>query len=63
MNVSNSFRVVPVRMNRHDSFFLYLYHISYHIPYHIYITFSIVKNSEKIPRTPNFQKKQGKYDF
>nr|DAS34488.1 MAG TPA: hypothetical protein [Caudoviricetes sp.] len=35
MKVSNSFRAVPVRMNRHGSFF-YLYHISYqYISYHI----------------------------
>lgn len=63
MKVSNSFRAVPVRMNRHGSF--YSIYITYHIniPYHIYITFFITEGGEKIPRTPNFQKKLRKRDF
>nr|DAN46161.1 MAG TPA: hypothetical protein [Caudoviricetes sp.]DAX90833.1 MAG TPA: hypothetical protein [Caudoviricetes sp.] len=66
MKVSNSFRAVPVRMNRHGSFYsIYItYHIntvSYTISYTI--SHSLLLKVAKIPRTPNFQKKPRKRDF
>ena len=55
MKVSNSFRAVPVRMNRHGSFFLSISHII-SIPYHIHITFFITEGGEKSPVPPIFRK-------
>nr|DAI32020.1 MAG TPA: hypothetical protein [Caudoviricetes sp.]DAI50303.1 MAG TPA: hypothetical protein [Caudoviricetes sp.] len=46
---------VPVRMNRHGSFSIYLTNILSYI--------LNCQSRQKIPRTPNFQKKPRKHDF